>query len=172
MAGVGLPLGVVALAYGVWLTPALFWSRAHPFDSVGLGLLLAGSVLVAAPTATGFTWRRLTARDTATSAILVGAVVSTVAAFVVWQLVAYPYCPYGASTTPLDWVLPSLLVGVLIGAGLAVSALLVAVLLRSGHPWRAAVLGTGAQFGVLFVAYVTVGVMLNQPACWLPPMSG
>jgi hypothetical protein len=49
--------------------------------------------------------------------------------------------------TPGDWMLLSLILGGVIGGGLAVSGLLASRIAREGRLWRAAAVGAGAEVG-------------------------
>jgi hypothetical protein len=87
-----------------------------------------------------------------------------------WQSVAYPNCEYGATHTPAEWILPSLVLGAVIGAGLAISALVTAAVVRQGHPWLAVVLGAGSELVLVFAAILTAGILLAGPGCQRPPV--
>lgn len=126
--------------------------------------------LLAAPVAVGFAWSHLTPRSSQLAALVVGTAIAGVATILVWQAVAYPSCEFGGIRTAGDWVAPSVLVGVVIGGGLAVSGLLADRLVRGGHPWRAVALGAGAGLVMLFVAIVVASATLLVPACQRPPI--
>jgi hypothetical protein len=167
--GVAVPLAIVVLAYGLW------WAGDHllyigPLDRAAFGWAVVIPVWISTPIVAGFAWRRLTRRGSMVAAVVVGAVVSGVAAVLFWQAVAYPPCAFGATHEPIEWVLPSLFVGVVIGGGLVVSGLLAARLVRRGHPWLAAVLGAGAELGLVFAAILAAGVVLAGPGCQRPPI--
>jgi uncharacterized membrane protein YedE/YeeE len=102
------------------------------------------------------------------AAVVVGTVIAGVAAVLFWQSVAYPDCAYGATHTPADWVLPSLVLGLVIGGGLAVSALLTSRFVHQGRPWRAVVLGAGTEIVMVFAAIIVAGMMLLGPGCQRP----
>ena len=89
---------------------------------------------LAAPVAAGFTWRSLTPRDSLIAAAIVAVTVGGVAGLLFWRSVAYPGCEYGANGAPGDWMLPSLVLGVLIGGALAVSGLVDTRLARGASP--------------------------------------
>jgi hypothetical protein len=116
-------------------------------------------VWLGAPVAAAFAWRPLTSRRTRVTAAGFGILVSAVAAILFWQAVAFPDCPNGPVRSAAEWVLPSIIIGLTIGGGLAASGLLGTAVLRSGHPWRAVALATGAEFVLIFVAiFVFVAV--------------
>ena len=141
-----------------------------PFDRAVLGWAVVIPLWVAAPVAAGFAWRGLTRRGSQLAALVLGAAVSGGAAVLFWQAAAYPNCEFGAFRAPTDWVLPSLILGMVIGGGLAASGLLASRLVREGRPWRAAVLGAGTQVVVVFAAILVAGAVLLGPACQRPPV--
>jgi hypothetical protein len=167
--GLGVPLAVVALAYGLWwLSDRLVY--IGPFDRAAFGWAVVIPVWVSAPIAAGFAWRRLSARRTLVAAITVGAAVGAATAALLWQSVAYPACEDGAARAPADWILPSLFVGVIVGAGLAASGLLAVALLRRKQPWRAAILGAGAELALVLLAVVVAAGVMMGPSCQRPPI--
>ena len=167
--GVAAPIAVASLAYALWwISDRLLY--VGPIDRAAFGWAVVIPLWVSTPIAAGFVWNRLTRRGSALAAVVVGAVVSGAAAALFWRAVAHPSCEFGATRAPIDWVLPSLLVGVVIGGGLAVSGLLAATLVRRGRPWRAAVLGAGTEVVLVFAAIVSAGVVLIGPGCQRPPL--
>jgi len=67
-------------------------------------------------------------------------------------------------------MLPSLILGGVIGGELAVSGLLASRIAREGRPWRAAAIGAGAEVGMVFAAILVAGTMLLGPGCQRPPV--
>lgn len=166
--GVAVPLVVAALAYGLWwISDRLLY--IGPLDRATFGWAVVVPVWLSAPIAAGFSWRRLTTSGTRVAAIVVGGAVSSVAAVLFWQSVAHPDCQFPIRA-PIDWVLPSLFVGVMIGAALAASGLLAVTLVRRGHPWRAAVLGAAAELTLVFVAVFAAAFVLMGPGCSRTPI--
>jgi hypothetical protein len=167
--GIAVPLALVALAYALWwVSDRLLY--IGPLDRATFGWAVVVPVWLAAPVAAGFAWRGLASRARNIAALLVGAVVAGVAAVLFWQSVAYPDCAYGATHTPTDWILPSLVLGVVIGGGLAVSALVTSAFVRQSRPWLAAVLGAGTEFVMVFAAILVAGMVLLGPGCQRPPV--
>lgn len=167
--GTAVPLGLVALAYALWwVSDRLLY--IGPLDRAAFGWAVVIPVWLAAPIAAGFAWRGLTARASRLAAVVVGSVIAGVAAVLFWQSVAYPDCAYGATHTPADWVLPSLVLGLVIGGGLAISALLTSRFVHQGRPWRAVVLGAGTETVMVFAAILVAGMMLLGPGCQRPPV--
>ena len=166
---VAAPLAVVGLAYALWwISDRLLY--VGPLDRAAFGWAVVIPVWLSTPVVAGFAWHGLTRRDSRVAALVVGAVISGVTAILFWQAVAYPPCEYGATHTPGDWVLPSIVLGVVVGGGLAASGLLATSQVRSGHPWRAAILGAGAELGMVFVAILVASAVLIGTACQRPPL--
>lgn len=166
--GVAVPLALVALAYALWwVSDRLLY--IGPLDRAAFGWAVVIPAWLAAPVAAGFAWRGLTSRARSTAAVIVGTVIAGVAAVLFWQSVSYPDCAYGATHTPGDWVLPSLVLGSVIGGGLAVSALIASRFVRQGRLWAAAVLGAGTEIVMVFAAILVAGMMLLGPGCQRPP---
>jgi hypothetical protein len=166
--GVAIPLALVALPYALWwISDRLLY--VGPLDRATFGWAVVIPVWLAAPVAAGFAWRSLSSRTRGAAALVVGAVVAIVAAVLFWQSVAYPNCEYGATHTPAEWILPSLVLGSMIGGGLVVSALVTSAVGRQGRPWFAVVVGAGVELVLVFAAIVTAGIMLAGPGCQRPP---
>ncbi|MDO8483419.1 MAG: hypothetical protein Q7S35_00565 [Candidatus Limnocylindrales bacterium] len=165
--GVAVPLAVVALAYALWwMSDRLLYIGL--LDRAAFGWVVVIPLWISTPIAASFVWHRLTRRGSTVAAVVVGAVGGGVAAVLFWQAVAYPNCEFGATHTPIDWVLPSVLVGLVIGGGLAASGLLATALVRGGHPWRAAVLGAGAELVLVCAAILVSAALLIGPGCQRP----
>jgi hypothetical protein len=166
--GVAVPLALVALAYAQWwISDRLLY--VGPLDRATFGWAVVIPVWLAAPVAAGFAWRGLGSRTRNAAALVLGLVVAFVAAALFWQSVAYPNCEYGATHTPAEWILPSLVLGAVIGGGLVASALVTSAVGRQGRPWFAVVVGAGVELVLVFAAIVTAGIMLAGPGCQRPP---
>jgi hypothetical protein len=169
MVGVVVPLTVVALAYALWwVSDRLLY--IGPFDRAAFGWLVVIPVWLAAPVAAAFAWRRLTSRDSIVAAIVVGTMITGLAAVLFWQSVAYPDCAYGATHAPADWVVPSLILGGVIGGGLAVSGLLALRFAREGRRLSTVILGAGTEVLMVFAAILVAGAILLGPGCQRPPV--
>ena len=166
---VAAPLAVVALAYALWwVSDRLLY--VGPLNRAAFGWAVVVPVWLCAPIAAGLAWRRLTVRATAAAAVLSGTVISSVSAFLFWQAAAHPGCEYGATRTPLEWVVPSLFVGIVVGAGVAASGLLSVMIVRRGHPWRAAVTGALVGLACIFVAIFVFVIVTPGLGCQRPPI--
>ena len=165
---VAVPLAVAALAYGLW------WISDRlvvigPIDRATFGWAVVIPTWLAVPVAAGFAWRNLDSHDAVIAALVAGTAISGAAALLFWLAAAHPDCL--AVRTPAQWILPSLIVGVVIGTGVAVSCLVSASLARDGHRWRSAVFGAGMQLIMVFVAILgAAAVLLAGPGCQRPPV--
>jgi hypothetical protein len=167
--GIAAPLAIVALAYALWsVSDRLLY--IGPLDRAAFGWAVAVPVWALAPVAAAFAWRRLTPRGTAVAAAALGLIVSGVAAALLLSALAFPNCQYGAIRSPIEVVPPSVIVGLVIGFGLAAAGLLSVALLRGGHPWRASAAGAGLGFALVFVTLIAAAVVLLGPSCQRPPL--
>jgi hypothetical protein len=167
--GVAVPLALVGLACALWwISDRLLY--IGPLDRATFGWAVVVPVWLAAPVAAGFAWRDLGSGTRNAAALVVGAVVAGVAAVLFWQAVAYPNCEYGSTHTPAEWILPSLVLGVVFGGGLAISALVTRAVVRQGRPRLAVVSGAGAELVMVFATILTAGIILAGPGCQRPPV--
>lgn len=167
VAGVAVPLALAGLAYLLWwISDRLLY--VGPLDRAAFGWVVVVPVWIAAPVAAGFVWRTLDRRSTRVIAALVGTVIAAAAALLLWQAVASPDCGTGAIRTPQELVLPSLLVGVVVGGGVAWSGTVSAGLARQGRPIAAVVLGAAAEALMVAAVILVAGLTLLGPACQRP----
>ena len=85
------------------------------------------------PIVAGFIWSSLTPRQTRLAATVVGVIISAATALLFWQWIGTPLdCGFGTVTSAINFLPYALIVGVLIGGGLALSGLVVGWLIRTG----------------------------------------
>ena len=165
-----VPLAIVALAFASW---SLGNQRPSigPLDRAAFGWLVVLPIWIAAPVVAGFAWSHLPSAGRVLAALLVGATISFVAATLLWQALAPAgtTCQFGPISSSGEQVLPSLVVGVVLGGGLVASGLLVSRLAREGRPVRAIVVGAGAELALTLGAVVTAGLLILGPVCQRPP---
>ncbi len=165
--GAVLPLVVAGIAYLLWwISDRILY--VGPLDRAAFGWVVVIPVWIAAPAVAGLAWRRLDQRTTLAVAVLVGAVIAAVAAVLLWQAIAFPACETGAIHTPQEMVLPSLLVGAVVGGGVALSGLVSARFARQGRLIAALGLGAAAEVLMIAVAILVVGATLLGPSCQRP----
>jgi hypothetical protein len=162
-----LPLVIVGLASTLWwISDRLMY--IGPLDRAAFGWVVVIPVWLSAPIVAGFVWHRLTPRRALLAALAVGASVSAVAALLFWQGVANPDCTTGTIRAPIEWVIPAMAVGSVVGVGLVASGLLATAQFRGGRPWRAVLLGGGAELVLVFGAVLTAALFVLGPACQRP----
>lgn len=165
--GMAVPLALVALAYLLWwISDRLLY--VGPLDRAAFGWIVVVPTWIAAPVAAGFAWRVLDERTTVAVAALVGTVVAGVATVLLWQAVAFPGCEAGAIRTPQEMALPSMLVGIVVGGGLALSALVSTRYARQGRVVAAVVLGAACEALMIAAAIVAATILILGPACQRP----
>lgn len=166
--GIGLTLGLIALsAVALWVIDSLV-VFIGPFDRGTLGWV-AAPLWLSAPVVGGFIWSSLTLNRARFAAVVVGAVVSTAAAIVFWQWIGTPFdCGFGTVAPAIDFLPQTLLVGVLVGGGVALTGLLVAELVRLGVRWWAVVVGAGAEAVLIVVTWLIAFAVLGGHTCYVP----
>jgi hypothetical protein len=157
--GIALPLGLVGVACVLYAITG--YGRSGQFD-VGVILLRVAPLWLSSPVVAGFIWRRLTRRQTKLAALIFGTLVSSAAALAFWQWIGTPFdCGFGTITPAIDFLPQSIIVGVVVGGGLALSGLLVTELVRLGVRWWAVVIGASSEavlFGLaLFIGFAFLG---------------
>jgi hypothetical protein len=169
VAVVAVPLTLAGLAYVLWwISDRLVY--VGPLDRAAIGWVVVIPVWIAAPVAAGFVWRTLDRSTTRVIAVLVGTVIAAPAALLLWQAVAFPDCGTGAIRTSQEMVPPSLLVGFLVGGGVAWSGLVAAGFARQGRLIAAVVLGAAAEALMVAAVILVAGLTLLGPACQRPSL--
>jgi hypothetical protein len=138
--GVAAPLGVISLAFALWKLSV----HQVSIDRAAVGWLVVVPLWSTAPAVAGFAWGRLGSRSRMTAAIIVGALITAVAAGLLWLPEANINCQYGPVRTAAEYVLPSLFVGLVIGAGVSAGGLLAAHVASQRQRWLAALAGWGS----------------------------
>ncbi|MEO8251348.1 MAG: hypothetical protein ABI978_01045 [Chloroflexota bacterium] len=123
-----------------------------------------------APVAAGFTWVQLTTERRFVAAVAVGTAVTAVATLLLWLAIAHPDCEFGAVRDPSQLVVPSLIVGLAIGAGVAIGGLPTTAIVGNRHRWWAVVGGAASAWGALFLAILPALIVLSGPGCNRPPV--
>ncbi len=154
--GIALPIGVLAFAYVLWwISDRVVY--VGPLDKAAFGWAVVVPIWLLAPLAAGWTWRDLAPRASAVARLIVGVIVTTVVALLFWVAATEPRCDSGPITAPIGWVLPSFLIGALLGGGLVVGGSHVAREIRDHRRWSAVLVGVSTQagFAVLALGVVT-----------------
>ncbi|MGH2456230.1 MAG: hypothetical protein ACRDHD_08245 [Candidatus Limnocylindria bacterium] len=163
------PLGLAALAFGLWWVSDRL-VQVGPLDRAAFGWLVVVPVWAATPVVAALAWRRLTAAALGAAALVLAWTVGIAAAVLFWLGVADSSCDFGAVRAPIDWVLPSAVVGMVIGGGLALGGLAASILARRGHGWWAVATGAGSAVAVLFLAVLVATSFIVTGGCQRPPI--
>lgn len=167
LAAVGVPLVLAGLAYTLWwISDRLLY--VGPLDRAAFGWLVVMPLWIGAPVVSGSLWATLGQRATVAVAAAVWLAISAAASLLLWQAVAFPNCGTGTIRTPPEMALPSLVVGVAVGGGVAGSGLVSAVLVRQGRRLTAVVLGATAGVVAIGVVIAVAVVTVLGPACQRP----
>jgi hypothetical protein len=166
--GVALPLLIASLAYGLWwISDQLI--VIGPLDRASFGWIVVIPLWLSTPVVAGFTWRSLSRSQARLAASIVGACVSAAATLAYWQSMGTPFdCGFGIVTPAIDFLPGTVLVGVLVGAGLALDGLLVDRLARTGARWWAVVIGVGVEGFLLTVALFALVAVSYGHTCFVP----
>ena len=165
------PVAVTVTAYGLWwISDRLLY--VGPLDRAAFGWLVVIPVLLAAPIVAGVTWRRLSDGRDVGAALVVGSVVGLGSALLLWQAVASTACETASIRSATDSVLPSLLVGSLVGTALVAGGLWAARLIRGGRRLAAAVAAVSLDVVLLAAALAAFAVLFAGPACQRPIPAG
>jgi hypothetical protein len=166
--GVALPLLFTSLAYGLW------WISDQlvvigPLDRASFGWIVVVPLWLLAPVVAGFSWRALSTGQARLAALIVAASISAGAALLYWQSIGTPFdCGFGTVTPPIDFLPQTLIVGAIVGGGLALDGLLVATLARLGVRWWAVVIGAGTEVVILGLALFAILATWEGHTCFVP----
>lgn len=162
-----VPLGGAALAYGLWwISDRLLY--IGPLDRARFGWLVVVPIWSLTPVAAAFAWRTLDSRQSAVAAGAIGVILAGASGVLFWSASAFPNCEFGAVRTPGDWVIPSVIVGLVIGAGFATACLGATVVARRTRWWAVVLAGAGSAFALVFVAILVAAPFLTSGGCQRP----
>lgn len=168
--GLSAAAGPVAAAGSVF---ALWWisdqvGHIGPFDRAALGWLVVVPLWALVPLAVAYGWRRLPPGATMAAALVTAIVISVASSVLFWAAVAFPDCQFGALQTPAGWIVPSVIVGIVIGGGSAVAGLATTAVLRAGAWWQAALVGAGSAMLVVFLGLAAATPFITMAGCQRP----
>jgi hypothetical protein len=163
------PLAGVALAYLLW------WISDRlvvigPLDRATFGWLVVVPVWALTPTMAAYAWRALEAEETWLVAAAVALIMAALAALLFWLAGAFPDCDFGALRTPAEWILPSVIVGLVIGGGFAATCLVTVAVLRGGRWWSALLVGAGSALTLVLLAIMVAAPLMMSGGCQRPPV--
>ncbi len=169
--GIAVPIAFVGAASGLaWVGNQAL--TVGPLDRATFGWVVVVPLWLIAPVAAGFAWRSLGGRQTRRVALAVGSIIGAAAALVFWQWIGTPFdCGFGTVIAPINFVPQTLVVGIVIGGGLALDALLVRELARAGVRWWAVVIGLGGELVFLGLTLaLVVGIFFGHTCFVAPPV--
>jgi hypothetical protein len=162
-----VPLVGAALAYALWwISDRLLY--VGPLDRAQFGWLVVVPVWSLTPVATAFAWRTLGGPVRATAAGVIGFILAVVSAALFWSASAFPNCEFGAVRSPGEWVIPSAIVGLVIGGGFAIVCLGATAAARRARWWVVVAAGAGSAFALVFLAVLVATPFLMSGACQRP----
>lgn len=163
---VGLPLAVVALAYGLWFVSDRML-YVGSLDRATFGWVVVVPLWLAAPLVAARAWRGLDAGHRRLAATALGLLVGVPAA-VLLGLALQPNCVYGAAIGPSHALTKALALAVTISGGLAVSSLHAARLAASGRAAASLAVGAGLQAAFFGASLLLATLVLQGPTCPRP----
>lgn len=157
---VGIPLGAAAFAYALWRLSdqALY---VGPLDRAAFGWLVVTPVWLVTPLVAAWSWRDLSPRAGTVARLVVLAVVAAVAAALLWTAASSSDCTFGPRSPAIDWLVPAVASGLLVGLGPVVGGSLALREHRARRDLQALLVGISANavFGVLAVAVFTWAII-------------
>ncbi|HEX7948904.1 MAG TPA: hypothetical protein VF494_01040 [Candidatus Limnocylindrales bacterium] len=139
-----------------------------PFDRATFGWVFVIPVWLAAPIAAAFLWRALLPDEARWFALAYGLIVSTLVAGLFWQSAAGQSCETAPIRSATDWILPSLVIGVVVGASLGLSSAVATVAAHDGKPVLAVVEGVGIELVMALLALLVVTSIVMTGGCQRP----
>ncbi len=164
------PLTGIALAYVLWwISDRLLY--IGPLDRATFGWLIVVPIWSLTPMAAAYAWRPLNRRQSAVAAGVIGLLLAASAAVLFWLATAFPNCEFGAVHSAAEWIVPSFIVGLVIGAGFAGTCLGAAAVARRGHWWATLLVGAGSASALVFFTFLVAAPFLMSGGCQRPPLN-
>jgi hypothetical protein len=146
------PLVGVALAYGLWwISDRLLYNG--PLDRAQFGWLVVVPVWSLTPVAAAHAWRTLNSGQSTVAAGVVGLLLTVASAVLFWAG---------------EWVIPSVIVGLAVGAGFAAACLGATAVAKRARWWAVLLVGAGSAFALVFVAILVAAPFLMSGGCQRP----
>jgi len=124
-----------------------------PLDRATFGWLVVMPMWAAAPTFAGFSWRGFAAGLRTRYALLCGSAVGGVTAILLWQDAAAPKVGCTPSHTPLELMVPALLVGLVVGGGFALACRIASGEILAQRVGRGVIYGAVIQLLIIPLAF-------------------
>jgi len=162
-----VPLAGAALAYALWsISDRLLY--VGPLDRAQFGWLVVVPVWSLTPVAAAYALRTLDRSVRAKAATVIGLILAVASAGLFWSASAFSNCEFGAVRSPGEWVIPSLVVGLVIGGGFAAVCLGATAVARRARWWVVLLAGAGSAFALVFLAILIATPFLMSGGCQRP----
>jgi hypothetical protein len=159
--GIAGPLAMFALLFVLWLASDRL-VRIGPLDRGLFFWVVLLPLWCLSPALAALLWRRLGPGVDRPAAIVLGLVLAVVAAAILWVAgtADQAACEHGPRTPAPGLIVPMGIVGVVIGSGWALCALVASSLIASGRTGRGIGLGVALMFGAFIVAVIATGAVI------------
>jgi hypothetical protein len=162
-----IPVAVVAAAYGLWwISDRLLY--VGPLDRAAFGWIVVVPLMLAAPIVAGLAWSRLDTGGMVAAALTAATLVGLAAAFLLWRGVSEPGCETAPTRLSAELILPSLVVGSLVGLGIGIGGSVSARFFKRGNRLGAVVAGVAMEAAFLTLSVVALGQLYVMTACQRP----
>ena len=162
-----VPLMGATLAYGLWwISDRLLY--IGPLDRAQFAWLVVVPVWSLTPVAAAYAWRALNPRQLVVAAGVIGLILAVASSVLFWAATAFPNCEFGVVRTPGEWIIPSIIVGFVIGAGFAATCLGATAVTRHARWWAVLSAGAGSGFALVFAAILVAAPFLMSGGCQRP----
>lgn len=158
-----VPLAFAGVAWGLFLLTDVVASIG-PLDWAAFGWGVVIPLWLAGAPATALAWRPLTYAQRRIAATAVWLLVGGVAAYLFWRSVALPACEPPSIREPVDWLIPSIIVGAVIGAGPVVGGL-AGSYIEDARPWKVILGGAVVGIAINVTAFAVLVTYLSTPTC-------
>jgi len=159
--GIAGPLAMFALLFGLWLVSDRL-VRIGPLDRGLFFWVVLLPLWCLSPALAALLWRRLGPGVDRPASVTLGIILAVVAAAILWYAgtADQAACEHGPRTAAPALIVPMGIVGVVIGTGWALCALVASSLIARGHPGRGIGLGVALMFGAFIVAVIATGAVI------------
>ena len=166
---IAIPLVVLGLAFLLWkISDRLL--VIGPFDRATFGWLVVIPLWLAAPIVAGVAWRSMPDGVVHVAAVVVGLALAVASGWLFRKAIAFPACDFGPRLTPAELVVPTGIVGLVLGGGIAGAGLVTRYGLRRYTPVPAIGLGVIASVVALVVTFFVAITAFGDKGCQRPPI--
>lgn len=165
---IAIPLVVLGLAYVLWkISDRLL--VIGPFDRAAFGWTFVIPIWLAAPIVAGVAWRAMPDPVVRVAAAALAVILAVASGWLFWEAMAFPACDFGVRFTPAEMVVPTGIVGLVFGGGVAAAGLATRFGFQRYAVGRAIGLGLIATVTAFVLTFVVAVALLTNPVCQRPP---